>query len=251
MDHKLSKIKVYVTDDYKRFEFIKGNRKTNKTKQENIMADIDSGNDILDESPVLVKEVKNKLRVLDGQNRVQICEALSRPVHYIIKEADMSLYNLAKVNSNVEKWKGVDFINCYREAGNENYIQLDKFYKKYHFGIGVCLSLLTYGTQKNDGGGHELIVAFQQGTFEVKTYKEAVQFAEVCKSFSAFTGWTGRGFVIAIQKIIQADKCEFDVLIKKFNYNPKRLQHQSNWKGYMANLEEIYNIDNSKRRVIF
>lgn len=251
MKHNPSKITVYVTNDYSVFERIKGNRKTNKVKQENIISDIKSGNDILDESPILVKENKTKLKVLDGQNRLEICETLKRPVHYIVKKEEMSLYNLAKVNSNVEKWKGEDFINCYREAGNEHYIQLDKFYIKYHFGIGVCLSLLTHGTHKADGSNESLMAQFQQGLFEVKKYKEACQFAEICKGFSDFAGWTGRGFVIAISKILEADKCDFDVLMKKFKYNPKRLTQQSNWKGYLNNLEEIYNIDNSKRRVIY
>lgn len=249
MQHKVSKIKVYETTDYKRFRFIKGNRETNKHKQEKIIAEIKAGNDILDESPILVTESGNFLDVKDGQNRFEIAMELKRPVHYILKKDKMSLYNLAKNNSNVEKWTSENFINCYKASGNENYIQLDKFHKKYKISIGVCLTMLN--TASGISGGNEGLTAkFQQGQYEVKKWKEAVQLAELCKNFSAFPAWNSRGFITAITKILEAGLCDFDQLKKKFDRDPKKLTLQSNWKGYVNNLEIIYNYDNSKRRVI-
>jgi hypothetical protein len=251
MNHTPSKVKVYQTTDYKLFKLVDGNRSMNKNKIDRIIKEIKSGNDVLDESPILVNEIKNFLEIKDGQHRFEVAQQLKRPVHYIIKERNLSLYNVAKVNSNTEKWKASDFINCYAKAGNDNYKQLAKFHKAYGIAIGTCLTILTYGANKHDGSREDLIVAFQQGTFVVKKYKEAVQFAEICKSFSAFSGWNGRGFIVAISKILQADKCDFDILLKKFNRDTTKLTNQSNWKGYVNNLEMIYNYDNSKRKVIF
>ena len=250
MNHTISKIKVYTTNNYKVFKNVNGNRGLNKNKIDRIIKEIESGNDILDEVPILVTEKKTHLEVKDGQHRLQIAERLGRNVNYIIHKSDMSLYNLAKVNSNVEKWTGEDFINCYSAAGNENYITLGKFHKKYKIAIGTCLGMLTYGAARHEGGSHILTSNFEQGVFEIKKYKEAVQLAEICKSFSAFTGWNSRGFVLAISKIIQANQCDFDILLKKYNRDHSKLTNQANWKGYVNNLELIYNIDNSKRRTI-
>jgi hypothetical protein len=251
MDHINSKIKVFSTSNYKVFKKVDGNRPLNKNKIQKIIKEIQSGNDILDEVPILVKESKGSLEVLDGQHRLDIAQQLKRPVHYIVHKSDMTLHNVAKVNSNVEKWKGIDFINCYTKAGNTNYKQLGEFHKKYGIGIGVTLVLMTFGTQKKDSGiGQLLQHEFETGIFQIKKYKEAVQLAEICKNFEAFQGWNGRGFIVAICKILQADKCDFDVLVKKFNTDTKALVNQANWQGYISNLQSIYNKGNSKIRHI-
>lgn len=251
MDHTLSKVKVYQSTDYKKFKSVTGNRGINKKKIERIISEINSGNDVLDEHPILVTEKNNHLEVKDGQHRLLVAEQLKRPVHYIIKKEDMTLYNVAKVNSNVEKWRPIDFINCYAAAGNEHYIKLSKFHKKYGIGVGSCLSILTKGLQSHDGTIADLYVQFEHGKFEITMYKEGVQFVEICKSFEAYKGWNKRGFLIAISKILRADKCDMDVLLRKFNNDPKQLTYHADWKGFITNLEQIYNIGNSKRRTIF
>lgn len=251
MNHSSSKVKVFQTDNYKLFRLVDGNRTINKKKVSRIISEINSGNDVLDESPILVTESKNYLDVKDGQHRLEVAKELKRPVHYIIKKAPMSLYNVAKVNSNTEKWKAEDYINCYSKAGNENYIKLGAFHKKYGISVGSCLTLLTFGVQKHDGIIVDLYKQFETGEFQIKTNKEAVQFAEVCKSFSAFNNWNSRSFLIAFSKIIQADKCKMDILIKKFNDDPNQLIYHAHWKGVINNLEQIYNKGNSTRRPIY
>jgi hypothetical protein len=251
MEHQQSKVKVYQSENYKMFKRIDGNRKTSAKKKERIIKEIQSGNDILDESPILVKENKHVLYILDGQNRFEIAEELKRPVHYIIKKDDMSIYNVAKVNSNVEKWKFSDFINSYIASGNENYKKIQKFHDTYGIAIGTCLVMLTYGTIISDSSMESLNQKFQMGEFEVKKYKEACQVAEICKTFSEYDKWNSRPFVTAISRILIAEKCDFDVLVKKFKRDPSRLKYHSHWKGFANNLQEIYNIDNSKQRVIY
>jgi len=251
MKHSVSGIKVYQSKDYKLFRSIDGNRSLNKKKIERIIREINSGNDILAECPILVRENGKGLEVVDGQHRVEISRALGRPVHYIIKQEKMSLYQIAKVNSNVEKWTPEDFINCYAKAGNENYLKLGKFHKKYRFAVGMCLSLLTFGIAKHDVKVAQLYVEFEHGRFEIKTWKEAVQFAEICQNFSSYKNWRCRGFVMAMSKIIAAEKCDIDVLLSKFSSDPSQLTYHSDWKGFIANLEQIYNKGNQKRRYIF
>ena len=111
--------------------------------------------------------------------------------------------------------------------------------------------MLTFGYQKSDGSNEDLMKSFEQGAFEVKKPKEATILAEMCKNFEAFPSWNSRGFIMAISKLLQAEKCEFSILIKKFNDDPKKLEQQGNWKGYLTNLENIYNVGYSKRRTIF
>jgi hypothetical protein len=253
MQHTAAKTKVFQTTEYKRFTNIDGNRPLNKKKIQRIINEISNGNDILDEVPVLVEENKTSLHVLDGQHRVEIARQLKRPVHYIIHKQKMSLHNVAKVNSNVEKWKDQDFINAYVKIGNDHYKKLQAFQKEYGIATGICLGLLIDGSMTNDGGGYSEKARhdFEQGLFEVKKYKEAVQIAEICKSFSAYSAWNSRSFIIAVCRILKKEQCDFDILLKKFSQDPEKLQHHTHWKKLVTNLEEIYNIGNSKRRIIY
>lgn len=251
MKHAISKVKVFQTSNYNVFRRIEGNRILNKKKIERIITEIKTGNDILDEVPILVKEANKHLEVLEGQHRLEIAIKLKRPVHYIIHKKEMNLYNVAKINSNTEKWKFNDFINAYVKAGNEQYRLIEKFHNTYGIAIGIVLDLLTNGASKRDGSNMVLNRQFEEGIFQVKKYKEAVQVAEICKSFEQFAGWNSRPFIIAICKILQAEKCDLDILIKKFKEDPSRIQKHANWKNTLTNLEEIYNKGNSKRRTIF
>lgn len=254
MQHTASKVKVFKSDDYSIFENVDGNRPINKKKVQRIIDEINAGNDILDEAPVLVKEVKNKLHVLDGQHRVEVAKKLARAVHYILHKEDMTLHNVAKVNSNTEKWTDDNFIHCYVKAGNENYKKLKKFRDTYGIAVGTCLVLLNNGTLTTggtSGADENMRLKFEQGSYQVKTLKEATMFAEICKRFEAFKGWNSRPFMVSVAKIINAGKAEMDILVNKFNDDPAKLQNHGNWKNYLANLEEIYNKGYSKRRTIY
>lgn len=251
MKHKSSEVQVFMTDDYKVFRMINGNRPLNKKKIEKIISEIKEGNDVLNECPILVTESNGSLEVKDGQHRFHVAKQLKRAVHYIVKKQDMSLYNIAKMNTNTDKWKAEDYINCYVAAGDDHYKKLKEFHKKYDISIGSCLTLLTYGIQKHDGTIAELYAQFQQGIFKIKTWKEAVQFMELCKSFSTYKYWSSRGFLIAMTKIVTKGTCQMDVLVKKFNDNPQMISYSPDWKKIVANLEDIYNKGNSKRRTIF
>lgn len=251
MEHIKSKTIVYQTTDYKRFRSIEGNRGLNKRKIERIVKEIKSGNDILDEVPVLVKEAGKFLEVLDGQHRISIAQQLARPVHYIIHKRDMNMHSVAKVNSNVEKWTATDFINCYKKLGNKNYEQLEAFHNKYGINIGTSISMLSHGNSPVGGNTKALQEKFEQGLFEVKKLKEATQLAEICKQFELFPAWNTRNFILAITKVIGTNTCEMDILLTKFLKDPKKLESQGHHKGYLTNLETIYNVGNSKRRSIY
>jgi hypothetical protein len=252
MKHTASRTTVYMSTDYKLFKMMEGNRTINKKKIERIIKEIKSGNDVLDESPILVTESKSALEIKDGQHRFLVAQQLKRPVHYVIKKQDMSILNVARVNSNTEKWSAEAFIHAYVKSGREDYKKLDSFHKKYRIAVGTCLVLLTYGTEKAPGGSIDRLQhEFQNGDFKVKNYKDAVVVAELCKSFDAYSGWNSRPFIQAVIKLLQFGQCDFERLKKKFLQKPAMLVSQSNWKGYADNFQRIYNYDNSKQQVIY
>lgn len=252
LKHQTSTIAVFVTDQYKNFSMITGNREINIQKANRIIKEIEAGNDMLQYYPIQVRVVKEKLEILDGQHRFFICKKLKRPVHYILISEDKTMADIARVNSNVEKWHNKNFINCYILVGNKNYRQVQKFIELYGFTVGISLCLLTNGTPGTESGSgtRELFQFFQEGKFEVKAWDAAVAFAETCKQFSAFRNWRSRAFIIAIYKIQHAGMVGIDKVLEAFNKHPDMLTEQANKKEYILLLEKIMNVGKSKRIVI-
>ena len=250
MKHETSEVIVYKTTDYNRFNFINGNRGLNQQKIKDIITDIEAGNDMLSAYPIHVQETSKGLDIPDGQHRFFISRKLKRPVYYIIIGQNKSMADIARVNSNVEKWKQRDFINCYITQGNKNYDRLQAFLEKYKINIGTSLRLLEFGHPGVEGSSPDLNKKFQNGLFEVKKYDEAEQLAKDCLLFESFPFHTDRGFVIAIYRIKQAGKITLEELQQAYNKNPDKLEKNLSQKQYIFNLEQIVNIGKQKRIVI-
>lgn len=250
--HKVSTVSIFCTEDYSIFKMIEGNRGLNLHKIEKIIKEIQSGNDMLRYYPIQVKVIDNLLEILDGQHRYFICQKLKRPVHYILVTEERTMSDIAKVNSNVEKWTSQNFINCYVIAGNENYKLIQQYHSSYQFSVGVTLSLLTTAApgKANGAVGSILKSSFEDGKFEVKTWDEAVAFGEMAKQFNSFSNWRSREFLMALYRIQTEAKVEMDIIYAAFQKNPQMLVEQANYKDYLLLLEKIVNVNKSKRIII-
>lgn len=250
MEHQESEVKVFKTTEYSRFRMISGNRDINEAKVKRIMKEIGSGNDMLRYKPVEVKVVQEKLDILDGQHRFHISRLLKKPVYYIIVEEEKSMPDIAKVNSNVEKWKSKDFINCYVTQGNHHYRELQGFIDDYHITASLATKLLYYGNPGSDGGIGRERTMFEDGSFVIRYKSEAYRLLEICQRFKAFPHWRDRAFVSAIYRIDKAKKIDLDVVVISFNKRPEMLKKQSNYKEYIYALEGIINVGKQSRVVI-
>jgi len=250
MQHVESSQAIFFTNDYARFKMINGNRQLNEGKIKRIIREISDGNDMLKYYPIQVKQNKDRLDILDGQHRFWICKHLKRPVFYIMVAEEKSMTDIAKVNSNVEKWKSADFINCYVQLGNKNYEVLQKFMDTYNFSLSVTLIMLTNGNPGVEGSHPEIGENFKDGTFEVKCMDKATELAEYCKLFESFANWRSRAFVIAIYRIHKAGLISINDLVVFYRKRPELLSQQANYKSYVNTLEQIVNVGKQKRIVI-
>lgn len=242
--HTKSPVSVYETSDYNRFRLIKGNRDLDVNKLKRIIADIERGTNLLRYCPVLVVEKGDKLDIVDGQHRFAVSKKIKSPVYYILAE-ELTLYDIARMNSNTEKWKAKDFINCYCELGNKDYISLREFMKAYaEVPFTSAIQLMAYGRPHNGGGN--ILAPFHQGTLKVPCEKEAYAFMEVISQFD-FEYKFSRHFMLAIYKVLKAEVFPVEDLIDRVNRNREDLSLQSDYKKYLTNLELIANTGAAKR----
>jgi hypothetical protein len=250
LNHYTSTVAVFQTDQYKNFTMIKGNRPLNEMKMNRIIKQIETGNDMLQYYPIQVRIMEGKMQILDGQHRFMICKKLKRAVHYIIVTEAKSMSDIANVNSNVEKWKGENFINCYIQEGNENYVILQQFLEKYAISLSVTLLLLKNGNPGVEGAHVELNESFRIGTYEVKHLEAATEIAEMCKLFRKFPHWRSRAFIIAIYRIYKAGLISVGEVFTAYEKQPEMLTQQANYKAYISQLEQIVNVRKQKRILI-
>ena len=198
--HVESNVKVYVTREHNIFKTIMGNRLLNYNKIKKIIKEIESGLNMLQYYPIVVDKDMN---VIDGQHRLFIAKQLKCNIWYIICETKKSsagaspvtLNDIAKINSNTERWKNKDFIHCYAAQKNQHYIKLSDFSTTWSFDLTTAMSLLS--GKSNDGSGIERDV-FEQGRFEIKDEDYANKIARQVHEFKDFSGFNKRSFVVAI-----------------------------------------------------
>ena len=248
MEHVESSVKVYFTTKYSQFKSINGNRLLNELKIKRIINEIQNGLDMLKYYPIVVDENMN---VIDGQHRLYIARKLKVNVYYIISRK-VELVGIAKINSNTEKWSNDDFINCYIVNGSKDYEKLRDFREEYGFPLSACQFLLMYGSAERTLGGSDIKDDFQNGKFEVRFEEMAIQIAEAVLLFSRFPHYKSRNFIVAVNKIIVSGKCDIKEIAEKYNQQDAgSLKLQGNYKGYLTNLEEIFNYRNRIRQTIF
>lgn len=247
IDHVEATAKVYYTRDYSRFKMILGNRTLNQSKINKIIRDIDNGIDMLKYCPIVVD---NDMNVIDGQHRLSVAKKLKSNIWYMIMDNTPELYDIAKINSNTDRWKTKDFLKCYIATGNDQYIMLKKFLETYQINISTAINLLMFGYVAS-GGNHNAKKHFESGTFVVNFIKKANQIGDTCLLFKNHPCYNKRSFVHAIAVIMESNKCDFDRLLKNFNTNPQALDSCSDYKNYLTALEIIYNRNKQHRDILY
>jgi hypothetical protein len=240
--HVEAVVKIYFTREYSRFKSILGNRELSQSKIKKLTKDITNGLDMLKYCPIIVDEHMN---VIDGQHRLWVAKKLESNVWYVIANKK-SLYDIAKINSAVERWKAKDFINCYINLKNENYIKLERFMREYNIGLTVALSLLQTGNALNNSITYSK-ESFESGNFQIKHLESSIELMRFVEKFNDYKGFNRREFIDALQRIIKANKCDIERLLENFKINHKMMEGAVSTKQIIVKLEEIYNYKKSIR----
>lgn len=225
-----------------------GNRVLNETKIKKIINDIDSGLNMLSYCPIVVNE---QMMIIDGQHRFQVCKILKHPVYFIIAK-NVSLYDIARINSRTERWKPVDYMRCYAEIGNKHYQKLVKFIETFE-GMPVSSGVFLLCVGLSSDKSSRMLKQFERGEFEIASYADAERIALIAATFQTneFKSHFSVNFLKAIRTILKADLCDIDLLFKQYAKAPHLLHASGNPKSYLTDLELIYNYNAQKRKPIY
>lgn len=129
--------KIYSTYDYSRFKYVRGNREINHVRA---VAKSIEKLDATAFSPVLVTK---DFEVLDGQNRLEACKLLKKPVYYIICDLDAPKSAIIQaLNNSQRNWRTEDYVKSWFDLENQNIKDFVFWAQKYgfdnrHYGVAV------------------------------------------------------------------------------------------------------------------
>lgn len=130
---------VYKTTDYNSFKKLEGNREIVTSRKNKILNSIDSVGYVVP-SPIIVNK---NMEVIDGQGRLEACIERGLPIYFVISENaginECMAMNIGQVNWNIR-----DYVHCYAEMNNENYMRLEEAHKTYpQFTIAELFGVFT------------------------------------------------------------------------------------------------------------
>lgn len=238
-------MQILQSSDYSVFTTINGNRNINRKKVEKLVEDVKSGFNLLPYCPILVMEVEDKLAIIDGQHRFENSVECKEPVYYLIKN-DISIQQIAKMNSRGQKWTINDFLNCYSRLGIQDYVTLGEISREFKISISTISGLLM-----KDNVKVKCKEEFESGEFKanhVESTKELLTLTD--ELFGQYRFSKDRYLIGALQAIIKAGKCDLDVLRDKIKQNPMGMDKLGDLKNYIYNIERVYNYKNRDRQTI-
>ena len=169
---------VYWTDDLSMFKILKGNREVKGPRKEALVKSIEKNGYIA--NPIIVNE---KYEVIDGQGRLAACKEIGSPIAYTIV-ANIGIDECQVLNMYTVNWKTEDYIRCFAELGNENYIRLLRLGNMGFTLRTVAFTSSLYGASYADirtaSSGK---IRLSQETFE-KT-KKALEYLQTVKPFTS------------------------------------------------------------------
>jgi len=226
-------MKILETNDYSIFKRLPGNREIKKTAVNKLALEIQRDNR-LQYHPI---EVNTAMEVIDGQTRLTVAEKLKLSIYYIINP-DATIETAMHDNTFQQKWRREDYLNSYIERNFPNYVELKDFMDTYDLTINnaVLIGTNTYSFSVR------VMTDFNLGKFAFKDKAVAENIASLVQALRPYTVFTygiHREFLRAVSLIY--DKVDQKKLIKKCEVYHAKIDKELNAKGYVSELELIYN----------
>ncbi len=229
--------KIEITRDYSKFKKLAGNRIPKEKDIERLMESIKASKVV---DPVCVNE---RMEVIDGQHRIEVCKRLGLPISYYIA-IGANLATVHAVNSHRKNWDHNSYAESYMALGKEEYKLYNNFRIKYNVPHIAAMLLLTghYSGTSTDN-------AFMKGEMKVVNMDKAVDIIEkVIKLGTFYKGNMRRSFIWAFTILYNTEGFDYQRLYNKLAYQSRKMVDCPNTTMYVELLEEIYNYGATKKQ---
>src|SRR5699024_3118289 len=158
-------------------------------------------------SPLIVN---GEMIVIDGQNRLHHSMMVGASVKYIIDES-LTIDDIARMNTNQEKWMLLDWIESYANEGREEYEKLiyilNNHYSDASLVSGLCINVTSNSEARK---------SIMSGNFRIRNYETVISFFQYLNRFLDETKANKNSPTTkAVYQLFRVKKFDKDRLIKK------------------------------------
>ncbi len=230
---------IYKTKDYNVFSFREDNRPLVDSHVRELM-DSMRKDGWIQGSYVVVNE---KYEVIDGQHRLMSGMELGLPIIFTI-EKGTGFDTIQKLNTKQKNWTKYNHIEGFVKKGNQNYIILENYMKKFpEFKLTEMLMFLG-NTQTNISKD-----VFEEGGFEVRSTGIADKWITDLISLKGYYPkyYNKSMFVRSYLRVIKKEGFVFSEFLHKVQLRPTMLVPCGTVEQYVEMIENIYNYKRGKK----
>jgi hypothetical protein len=185
--------------------------------------------------------VNDKYEICDGQHRYEAIKQLNLPLNFVIipgyGESEMR-----RLNSNTSNWSNDDYLKCFVNQGNEDYIKYQDFKQAYKLNHSDSQKILKWRHQRS------YTAPFRNGEFKIYDYDKACDFMDKLLMIKPYyAGYKRTHFIHAMMTLSNNKLFNFDEFLLKLKLQPTSLVDCIRTEAYIELIERIYNFKRKDR----
>lgn len=238
-------LKIYMTRDYGKFKFLEYNRETNRNHIDKLKESLSQKND-MNLNPVVVTP---SFELVNGQHRMIAAKELGIPVYYVI-DYDFTPDKLFTHNTLQKSWNSEDVLKYYVNQGYEQYMQFERFLKKYDLTIHSYKNLI-----RPSGNGGTFFEVFRTGAFKhvntpedfhVLNCYQSVKKLLIDEGFKYPKIFTNRSFLMALRLFVLEPSFNLDRFLDRLSIKFSLIKRTQTYDTYLEIFCSIYNYNMRK-----
>lgn len=237
---------VYVTRDYNRFSFLKGNRKIDENNLKKIK-------ESMQEEQLIIPIVVNQTwQIIDGQHRFTAAMQLNLPIYFIINEG-YDIEQVLRCNSGgSKKWTNEDFLYQYCQLENDNYEQFSWLCVRHNVSVSDMMKIFC---KVYDEKPSIFKANFRNGAFVIDDKQKVCDFLNALDDFNVgdFYKYKSKSnFISAFLRLYFKEGYDHELMKQRLKTNGYQLKRCATANDYLAMLcNNIYSYNSKKNAIYF
>lgn len=236
---------VYSTKDYSKFKKLNGNREVLEKRVKLILESIKERGWI--RNPIVVNEW---MEIIDGQGRFEALQRLGLPVEYVIAKG-ATIADCISLNIRQTNWKSVDYVKCYADMGNKDYVMLLSLYGKYKNLTDTAVATIAGNCYTDGAKGGRMI---RDGSFKIVDRDhlfDCLYFVDKCMGILGRGNGRSRSWVGVFKMVYYSDSIPNERFLEKMIANRGCIVPCTNFEQTIKCAEKVYNYGSRKQKVYF
>lgn len=250
---------IFTTTNYSMFGHIGGNRNLDTSNLNKIKQSV-SKKHIKTNAVICildVEDVKEPLKIVDGQHRFEACKDLNIPVSYVIDSSltmASILNDITLLNTASKEWDVSDFMNSEAQKGNQNYILYSKVYNIFNNSFDHESLFFILNSDVNRTCPKISYPSFKAGQlqFDQSDYNYLTQRLKDISQFNHYSEIGGkRYYQKALNQLMNTKGFDVKQMLSKIQSRQSLIVKCTTVDGALKQLADIYNYKIQSGRILF